>query len=268
MRPTDLPDFDKPPLNEVVLGVQFTNPAGYSQIHAGRVWDLFKSDYPHVEEYMPLNPIFETFGPQVSFPGNQFSFVDGALHDRYWFLNDQRDELIQFQQDRLLHNWRKVGDRSNDYPRFERMAANFQSQLVELEKCFATLAPQTLQINQCEISYINHITEGTLETIKLSEWLSFVNFSNKSPSTLNLVFRETIFDELKQPCARLICEVGEAIRQDGQRVLSLSLTVRGAPKKSTIESALEFFTDGRESIVRRFTELTTPHAHRIWGRKK
>lgn len=268
MRPADLPDFDKPPLNEVVVGVQFSNPIGYSQIHAGRVWDLFKTEYPHVEEYMPLNPVFETFGPQISFPGNQFAIVDGVLHDRYWFLNDRRDELIQFQQDRLLHNWRKVGDRTNEYPRFERMIANFEGQLASLEKCFATLAPQTLQINQCEISYINHVVEGTLDTIKLSDWMTFVNFDTQSPSGLNLVFRETIFDASGQPSARLICEVCEAVRQDGERVLSLTLTVRGAPEQSTIDSALKFFADGRESIVRRFSQLTTPHAHRIWGRKK
>lgn len=268
MRPADLPDFDKPPVNEVVLGVQFSNPVGYSQIHAGRVWELFRPDYPHVEEYMPLAPVFETFGPQASFAGNQLSVIEGALHDRYWFLNDGRDELIQFQQDRLLHNWRKVGDRSNEYPRFERMIANFQRQLEALQNCVAGLAPQTLQINQCEISYINHLAEGSLDRISLSDWLSFVNFDTQSPSGFHMGFRETINDESGQPSARLICEVGEGVRQDGQRVLSLNLTARGAPKQPTIDAALAFFIAGRESIVRRFAELTTPSAHQIWGRKQ
>ena len=110
MRPDDLPDFGKPPLNEVVLGVQFAPPSGYSQIRAGQVWELFKGKYPHTEEYMPLPPVFETFGPRVVAQANQLEFIDGPMHDRYWFLNDAHDELIQFQQDRLLHNWR--GSRS------------------------------------------------------------------------------------------------------------------------------------------------------------
>lgn len=266
MRPADLPDFGKPPLNEVVLGVQFSNPIGYSQIQAGHVWDLFRSEYPNVEEYMPLSPVFEIFGSQVPFLGNQLSFVDGPLHDRYWFLNESRDELIQFQQDRLLHNWRKVGDQSNDYPRFERMIERFTSEMAKLEAYLATLTPQVLQINQCEISYINHIVVENTTTLSLSRWLNFVNFDAKHPESLNLTFRETIF-EGERPAARLICELGEVLRPDGQRAIVFNLTVRGAPKLPTMNSALEFLAQGRANIVRRFTELTTPEAHRAWERK-
>ncbi|MBR7633909.1 TIGR04255 family protein [Janthinobacterium lividum] len=268
MRPADLPDFGSPPLGEVVLGVQFSNPAGYSQIHAGKVWDLFQENYPHVEEYMPLPPVFETFGPQIPSPGNQLSFVDGALHDRYWFLNERRDEIIQFQQDRILHNWRKVGDRTNEYPRFEHMIARFTDELTKLENYFSTLTPQKLQISQCEISYINHIATSANGTLKLSDWLSFVNFGTKHPQNFNLNFRETIVDANEKPRARLICEIGEILRSDGQRAISLSLTVRGAPESSTISSALKFLAEGRTSIVNRFTELTTPEAHKAWERKK
>lgn len=109
-RPADLPDFSKPPLNEVVLGVQFSPPAGYTQIQAGEVWNLYRERYPRVEEYMPLPPAYELFGlPGMGQTSNQFSFLEGPLHDRYWFLRTAGDELIQFQNDRLLHNWRKVG---------------------------------------------------------------------------------------------------------------------------------------------------------------
>lgn len=268
MRPADLPDFGKPPVNEVVLGVQFSTPAGYSQIKAGQVWDLFRTDYPHVEEYMPLAPVFETFGPQIPFAGNQLSFVDGVLHDRYWFLNARRDELIQFQQDRLLHNWRQVQDLSSEYPRFDCMIERFKNELAKLEGYLATLEPQKLQISQCEVSYINHIAVGPTETLKLSDWLNFVNFNERHPQSLNLTFRETINDSDGKPSARLICELGEVMKPDGHRAVALSLTVRGAPKSPTTGSAVTFLTEGRASIVRRFTELTTPEAHQAWERKK
>lgn len=268
MRPPDLPDFERPPVNEVVVGVQFSNPAGYSQIRAGEVWGLFRDSYPHVEEYMPIAPVFETFGPQAPAFGNQLSFVDGALHDRYWFLSEKRDELVQFQQDRLLHNWRKVGDATNDYPRFESVYERFSSELTKLEKYFASLQDQALQINQCEISYINHISVGSIASIKLSDWLNFVSFGNKNPQGLNLSFRETINDLAGEPSARLICELNEVMRSDGERAIALSLTVRGAPKTSSIDSALQFLVEGRSVIVSRFAELTTSEAHKIWGRKK
>ncbi|MDE2074857.1 MAG: TIGR04255 family protein, partial [Alphaproteobacteria bacterium] len=141
MRPSHLPDYKAPPLNEVVLGVQFNQPVGYQQIRAGEVWSLYKSNYPVVEEQPPLAPSFEMFGGR---PTNvlQFQFATGATHDRFWFLSESRDELIQFQADRLLHNWRKVGDGTNPYPRFERMIDKFRAELRTLETYLATLAPQ------------------------------------------------------------------------------------------------------------------------------
>jgi len=267
MRPPDLPDFKHPPVSEVVLGVQFSNPAGYTQIRAGEVWGLFKGSYPQVEEYMPLAPVFETFGPQAPTMRTQLSFVDGTLHDRYWFLSEERDELIQFQQDRLLHNWRKVGDGNNEYPRFEPMYQRFKDELTALERYLASLEAQTLQINQCEISYINHIFVGQVSSVKLSDWLNFVNFGNINPEGVNLSFRETITNSMGEPSARLICELNEVMRSDGDKAIALSLTVRGAPKTASIDSALQFLADGRSVIVKRFAELTTSEAHKIWGRK-
>jgi len=267
MRPVDLPDFGKPPINEAVLGVQFSPPSGYSQIHAGEVWNLFKREYPHHEEYMPLAPVFETFGMHTPPQGSQFEFFNGPLHDRYWFLSPNRDELIQFQQDRLLHNWRKVGDGSNGYPRFESMIEKFTSELRNFEAYISELSSQALQINQCEVSYINHIVP-TEALPNASDWLKFLRLDGDNVHGLNLSFRETLLKGENVPLARLICEVGEAMYPDGRRIISLSLTVRGAPQAGSIESAAEFLADGRNIIVRKFTELTTSAAHKEWGRIK
>ncbi len=88
IRPPDLPEFGKPPLNELVLGVQFDSPAG-----------------------------FFGFGP-----------INGPMHNRFWFTSSSGDEIIQFQNDRLLHNWRKVGDQSNKYPRFDAIVTKFHNE--------------------------------------------------------------------------------------------------------------------------------------------
>src|SRR4051794_13517866 len=76
-RPETLPDFCTPPLNEVVVGVQFTPARGYQQIRAGEVWALFRSIFPKVEEFPALPPMFETFGlPQAQHIN--FGIVSGA----------------------------------------------------------------------------------------------------------------------------------------------------------------------------------------------
>jgi len=270
MRPSNLPEFAAPPLHEVALSVQFSAPTAYLQINAGEVWRLFRDEYPRVEEYPPLPPAFETFGPNIlGFASNQVAFVGGPLHDRYWFLREQGDELVQFQQDRLVHNWRKLEDGSNAYPRFDSMIEKFQSELEKLEEFFSSLAPQSLVINQCEAIYINHFQLDAGSDFKLSDWLRFVKFEKKEPQNFSFAFRETLSDaESGQPRARLTCEVSEGLKQGNQRVVVMSLTVRGAPRAPDRASAINFLKEAREVIVTRFTEFTTDTAHKKWGRIK
>lgn len=268
-RPEHLPNFEKPPLREVVLGVQFTQPKNYQQIYAGQVWDLFRSEYSEVQEHPPISPNFETFGisHQRSF-SPQIKLATGANHDRFWFLRPGGDELIQFQQDRLLHNWRKVADLSNPYPRFESMIARFSDEVKKLENFVSGLAPQKLQINQCEISYINQIGFGSYQDAEASNWVKFLNFGARIPDDLSVTFREVIRDKLGNPVSRLTCEIASARTPTGEEALLLTLSLRGAPPSTDINSALAFIAEGREVIVQRFAELTSADAHKTWGRTK
>lgn len=267
-RPADLPDFSRPPLNEVVLGVQFSPPAGYAQIQAGEVWNLFREKYPRVEEYMPLPSAYELFGlPGMGQPPNQFSFLEGPLHDRYWFLRPTGEELIQFQNDRLLHNWRKVGDSSNPYPRFENMLPQFEEELNALENYLGGLAPQKLAVNQYEISYINHIPVSQTGDFRVSDWFKFLNEVPSDSEGFQFGFREVVKGQDDSPLGRLFCEVVGGYKPTGERLISLTLTVRGAPGDSTIKSALDSIVKARKIIVDKFSEITTPVAHKLWGRK-
>lgn len=267
VRPEHLPDFKAPPLNEVVIGVQFSMPQGYQQIRAGEVWNLFRQNYPLVQELRALPPTFETFGlPYQHSQMPQISFETGGTHDRFWFLRQDGAELIQFQQDRLLHNWRKVGDGTNDYPRFESMMSEFKAELVQLQNYMAALAPQELLINQCEISYINHIKFNRDECKGFSDWLRFVNFTEGRPDDFNIAFREVIRGDDEKPLGRFSAEAALGFLPDGQEIIMLSLTVKGAPLSTDIDSGLKFLTLGRDVIVQRFAELTTDQAHKKWER--
>lgn len=268
IRPVDLPDFAEPPLSEVVLGVQFTPPKGYQSIHAGEVWGLYKDQYPTAQELPPLPPVFETFGLRTSgFSRPTFNVVNGLVPSRYWFLRSDGAELIQFQQDRLLHNWRKAANESNPYPRFEAMATRFEAELRKLETYMHTLSSGPLEINQCEISYINDIHLGTDQALGALGWFNFLAFQGAYPEDLTGTFRETIRDENNKPQGRLTCELNTASLAGGQPILRFALTFRGAPPTSGIDSALDFIAQGRILIVKKFTELTTKEAHSIWRRQ-
>ncbi len=265
-RPDELPDFESPPLNEVVLGVQFNPPKGYRQINAGEVWGLFRSEFSEVEEREPLAPVFETFGRPTS--GVQFRMMAGPSHARFWFVRPDGTELIQFQQDRFLHNWRKAGKEESRYPRFEGIMSRFCDELEKLEEYFGGLSSQSLLINQCEISYVNHIPFELTDGRKASDWLRFVNFGEREPEDFSMSFREVIRDALGQPQGRLACEFNTAITPRDERIILMSLTARGAPAVATKESAFDFLTKGRRLIVSRFADLTTDAAHLEWGRIK
>lgn len=265
-RPSHLPEFNNPPLNEVVLGVQFSPAKGYQQIRAGEVWGLFREEYPLVEEHQALEPAFETFGlPHHGQIGGQLSIVTGAIHNRFWFLRRDGQELIQFQSDRLLHNWRKVGDLTNEYPRFEQMIERFRAELNQLEGYFAKLKPQSLAINQCELSYINHINldEGSFD---LSAWFRGLELARVEADDVNLRYREVIRDDKSQPIGRITYEISTGIRRSGKRVIVFNLTARGAPPGSDVDSGLRFIANARELIVERFAQITSEEAHKFWER--
>lgn len=253
------------------MGVQFQQPPGYQQIRAGEVWSLYRDQYPQTIEQAALAPAFETFGlPQ----GAQIDFgvVAGATHDRFWFLSPNQDELIQFQHDRLLHNWRKVGDRTNEYPRFEAIIEKFKSELSQLETYMATLASgpdQQLKINQAEITYINHIPcEGEPGTICApNSWLSLLNVDDYGFEDFNCTFRKRVIGPDGSPYARLICQAAIGLAA-GKRVILLNITFRGAPPGQSIQAAVEFLCLGRQMIVEFFTQITTKQAHAAWGRSQ
>jgi len=264
-RPNNLPDYENPPLSEVVLGVQFVPPPGYQQIYSRDVWELFKNDFSKVKEVEALPPSFETFG----LPKNRRSDIKlhtGASHDRFWFLSGDETELIQFQQDRLLHNWRKLKDGSNPYPRFENILPKFESELLILEEYFSSnFSSNELEINQCELTYVNQIAlEDTSQPF--DKWIGIVNidsleFENISITTQKLLTRDD------EPYGRLTCVCNSGFDQKMEPIIDLRLTVRGAPIKTNIEESLLFLQQGRNLIVNSFDEITTEFAHKKWGRK-
>jgi uncharacterized protein (TIGR04255 family) len=260
----DLPEFAAPPLTEVVLGIQFAPEPRYSQILVKEVWDLFRERYPEVQEQPPLEPIFETFGlPEPQKVGFE---VVGAKHDRFWFISPDGHELIQFQPDRLLHNWRKMlAPTVETYPRFEVMLPRFQEEIGVLDKYFRALGGSPIVPNQCEVTYINFIALPADGPCEIDKWLKFLNFDGPSPDDVNLVMRHTITDASDR-IGRMYVEARVGTKPDQSRVLQLNLVVRGVPLQPTVDGALDFLRLGRNLIAKKFAEITTDSAHSVWER--
>ena len=264
-RPVDLPDFDNPPLNEVVLGVQFAPPRGYQSIYAKEIWELFRKDFPKVQERPPFQPAFETFGRLQARPS--LSISQELHHNRFCFLSENGDEAIQFQKDRLFHNWRRVGDRVNPYPRFEKILPSFESELSTLDNYFTDFSSSRIHITQCELSYINHIYLIEEDSESVDKWIRLVDIKNFSYEVLSFKFSKKLVDNQNNPYGRLFCEIDYFFNEIDEPLVVLSLTIRGIPREPNIPASINFLRAGRETIVNFFCDITTEFAHKKWGKK-
>jgi uncharacterized protein (TIGR04255 family) len=267
-RPEGLPDFTDPPLTEVVLSVQFATPPQYSEAYVREIWALFENDFPKVQEMPAIPPAFEVFGgPEL--PGIRFGMMGGAMRNRYWFLNASGDELIQFQQDRFMHNWRKMAGKKNEYPRFESILAKYSRELESLERYFKSKSwgPNVVP-NQCEITYVNQmpLQDDTGQSIPKSFYFKKIDLSlDEDVSDLNLNLRKTITKDGK-PIGRLFVDCATGVDSTGQPVLGLNLTARGAPQQPSRSSSVEFLQNARVLIDTTFVSFTSEAAHKKWGR--
>jgi len=103
-----LPEFDKPPVIEVVCGLQFNPISALSVPYIGRLWSKFEADYPKTREAAPLLPTIEQFGEGSR--GSLYPFGDELPPPRIWFESADGNRLIQVQRDRFMHNWKKERD--------------------------------------------------------------------------------------------------------------------------------------------------------------
>ena len=264
-RPAHLPIYERPPLNEVVCGVQFEPPQAFTSVRVRDVWELFRAEFPVVDEQLPLQPQFETFGGPAAQMGFQFQLGAPPLKTRMWFISDDESHLLQFQDDRLLLNWRRR-ENGNDYPQFEGIFPILERSLETLSAWFRDELGHELELNQAEVSYINLVPVPALS--QPQEWFTFLNASPLNLEGANVALSEVLNDDAGKPNARFFHELLTLqLPESREKAYRFTLTVRGAPRNGSLTAGLDFIREARERIVARFEELTTANAKTVWGRK-
>jgi uncharacterized protein (TIGR04255 family) len=275
-RPADLADFASPPVTEVALGIQFNSLEGFLSPHLGLVWDVFKAEFPFVEEHPYYPPVFETFGAPAPFqmPSINIQMAARPEMSRVIFLNSDKTQLLQLQRDRFLHNWRKVGE-GDDYPRFERMIQTFEAGLRKFIAVIDRANLGTVVPNQCEVVYINQIPVPAKETIWSLFAMMFPDRVGTSgieelgaPEDLRFVLRYVIPGREGNPQGRVMVAAQPAKRADGVNIIQLTLSARGKPDPSDVPGVLAFLSRGRVLLNRVFKKLTSPSMQELWGRKQ
>lgn len=266
-RPSGLPDFRKPPLVEVALSLQFAPITGLTTAHIGLLWQKYRSQLPLIEEHPPLDPAPEDSDPRKP-PRVEIVFGNKPPVPRVWFLSEAKTELLQIQQDRFIHNWRKVGD-DDAYPRYEQIRDQFRKEVGAFSQFLSEERLGELSIKQCEITYVNHFKFdaedadfGKVENL-IANWQPLPEAASlPTPEDLSLTWRYRMPDD----AGRLHVMVRPAWDANEQRFWTMSLMARGGPTGEDAEGAFAFFEVGRQWIVRGFTDLTTETMHREWER--
>jgi len=270
---TLLPDFEKPPVVEVVLSVQFHPLTEVKAPQLGLLWSEFRSRFPKADQHPPLESVTEKFGIREPAKLN-VRFEMGVPVPRCWFLNDSGTELIQVQQDRFVHNWRKVGE-EDAYPRYPHIRATFEKELTAFCQFLDRERLGEFTPNQCEVTYVNHIVSGEgwekhgQVGKVITTWSSqYSDMFLSDPEDVGFVARYAIPDGVGKPLGRLHIRIQPAYRiKDEKPIFILELTARGRPDGDGLEGVRRFLDLGRAWVVRGFASITSSSMHRIWGRR-
>lgn len=262
-----LPEYEHPPVMEVVLGIRFSLARKLEAAHIGAFWGLLPPEFQRVETLPSLPPVVERFTEEPQPASVSFELNCPRTH----FIDASDNWVIQLQQDRLLVNWRKMRD-SDVYPRFPAVLDRFRETWERFREFCGAKDRGAMTLEQFEVTYINHLPSGVAwsnlgeigEVFPALRWVSSHAFL---PIPESLACRLSFL--MPDGMGRLHVELAHARRRDNSRpVLLCDLTARGLPSECSEGKAIEdWFLLGREWIVRGFADLMSDSVQRnIWGR--
>jgi uncharacterized protein (TIGR04255 family) len=272
--PAPLPDFERPPIQEVALSVQFGPLFSLRTPQLGQVWEVFRDRFPVTQEHAPLPAVIEEFGRRQPFRvGIEVIALDAPPLPRLWLLNASGTELIQVQQDRFIHNWRKV-EATDEYPRYQRLRNTFRNELEQFDELLRRKDIGEFVPNQCEVTYVNQLVaskewerHGQLDRV-LTMWSStYSDGFLGEPEAVQMAIHYVIPGPDGEPIGRLHVNVEPGYEgPDGKPILIVRLTARGRPLGDGIEGVLRFLDVGHDWAVRGFASITSSRMHRLWKR--
>lgn len=262
-RPPDLPDYHRPPIDEVAISVQFPPIGNFFDTHAGLFWQRVRSDYPKSETQPRIESPIESAesGALLTVP---FNFAPGQ--GRVWMISANDDFLIQIQNTRFVQNWRR---RQAEYRHFEQIRDLFWRNFDEFMSFLADENLDQPSVQQLEVTYINWIPPD----LAMSDFLRPGNAAQISlaglgryPDQQSWIARFS-FPGTEDLIERLYVQCLPASRHDAPSVqgsqFALTMRMTRATGIST-EELRNLIDAARITIVTAFTDLTTDRAHELW----
>lgn len=278
--PQSLPSFADPPVVEVAASVQFDPLSNLNVPLLGLLWQRFRSDYPTVDQQLPLPPVVERLGVRSPMPSFRIEPV-GPLPPRLWFINTGGDELVQVQSDRFIRNWRRISGKANPYPRyFESVRPKFLDDYGRFVQFLVDEGVGVPNVNQCELIYINQMvptehwsSHGQLARVFRGWAGEYANVTEYPVEAIHLSVAHVIRTAGGEFVGRLHVTLNSAFSvptpedPTEKPIFVLTLVARGKPVGSHDAGIVDFLDLGHRAIVTSFDKMTTTEAHAIWKKE-
>ena len=251
--------YENPPINEIVCGILFDSITELRSGHLGILWQKFRPDFSGVEDQNLLGLVSE----------DDLNNRGILPLPRVWFVHEDKNELIQVQFNRFLHNWRKIQP-DDKYPGYETVIENFEKYLSRFQEFLAEEKLGNLVPNQYEITYIDHIWENEgWETIGDLEKVFPDFISLKVPNILSTDIQEInwqMVSDLPNDLGQLKLSIRNARRiSDGRRLLRIEFTVLSNQADKPMR---DWFDLAHDVIINLFSNLISDEIQeQFWGRK-
>jgi uncharacterized protein (TIGR04255 family) len=272
VRPIDLPNFDRPPIDEVAIALQLSEPIpGFTDAHVGLYWQSVKQSYPRVESQPRLSVTPETLDEGPPPVGQTLQMPMLQLGGRTWLVSDDDAFVVQIQNDRFTRNWRR---REQAYPHFEALAEAFWNSWHSFGSMLEGEGISIPSVQQVEVTYINWVTDmGMSDFLKAArsaevEVEGVDQFPTEQTWTARYSVRSAggMYARLHAQCAPAIRLPTSAQAQPEQGVQFALNFVAPTIGDMTDNAVDERLSRARDVIVRTFTSVTTTDAHHVWGR--
>ena len=246
-------NWEREPVVEVVLGVQFDELPGMTTGHLGWFWGECADEFPDADDVPAIGQIDESGGGFASFPGRR---------SRLRLVSKDRSRMIQVQNGWFVVNWMKRPDLG--YPGYAGMRSFFLGLFGHFAAFCKGRGLDELRPNLWEVTYIDHIPRGTV-------WTGHSDFVQVFPGLLG---------PGRVPAGSLEALDGSWSWRTGQGRLDLSiqsarttsepeqetLVVRSVARgplapSADLGEALDF---GRRTVVETFETIASPEAIAYW----
>ena len=270
-----LPSFGRPPVVEVVLGVQFELIPGFTNGHLGAFWSYLggKGEWPRVTDAAQLPQEFERFGADLKW--SRMDEIKVGLSQtptaRIQLANRPEDRMLQVQNGRLLYNW--TGGGNGQYPRYNIIRPEFDRLLKQFKDFLHDQNLPPIQVNQWEVSYFNHLFQGTVWN-EPSDWGKIFNFPAIPPQAVDSCRLESVGGqwvyEIEPQLGRLRIKIQTGWSAPNEKqILVCNLSARGSVREPEDQADVSAGLDlGHKIIVTGFRDLTSKEAREYWQEKE